>query len=153
MIGIAAEDGPGAAAMIDAGLAAPPMSAVPGGLRARENLGPTVDTGGAEAMKMTSTEVLLVTTTGHTMQQAHVATPHPAPLHPPDPCPKVKRASPGPTARLKTSTQPPAPTNSPVDDLHLAPTLDPCPGHALAPGRGPDASLEATDCLSRPKPC
>lgn len=145
MIGIVVEDGPGAVATIDAGLAALPMSAVPGGLRALENLGPTVDTDGAEAMKMKSTEVLLVSTTGHTMQQAHVATLRPAPLHPPDPCPKVKRASPDPTARLRTSTQPPAPTNSPVDDPRHAPTLDPCPGHALAPGRGLDASPEATD--------
>lgn len=136
------------------------------------DLGPIVDTDGAEAMKMKSrligclvvckiskdcciilnimiilpgTEVLLVSTTGHTMQQAHVATLRPAPLHPPDPCPKVKRASPDPTARRRTSTQPPAPTNSPVDDPRHAPTLDPCPGHALAPGRGLDASPEATD--------
>lgn len=145
MIGIAAEDGPGAAAMIDAGPGAPPMSAVLGGLRARENLGPTVDTGGAEAMKMTSTEVLLVTTTGHTVNQPHVATLGPAPLLPPDPHPKEKRASPGPRAQLKTSTQPPVPRNSPQDALHPAPTLDPCPDRALAPGPGPDVSLEATD--------
>lgn len=153
MIGIAAEDGPGAAAMIDAGPVAPPMSDVLGGLRALENLAPTVDTDGAEAMKMTSSEVRLVTTTEHTMDKAHVATPRPAPLHPPGPCPKVKRVSPDPTARLKISTQPPAPTNSLQDDLHPAPNLDPCPGHALAPGPGLDASLEAIDCLSPPKPC
>ncbi len=82
------------------------------------------------------------------MNQAHVAALRPAPLHPPDPGPKAKRASPGLTAQLKTSTQPPAPRNSLWEDLHLAPTLDPCPGHALAPGPGLDASLEATDCLS-----
>lgn len=95
------------------------------------------------------TEVLPVTTRGHTMNQAHVAAPRPAPLHPPDPGPKVKRASPGPTARLKTSTRPPAPRNSLWDDLHPAPTLDPCPGHALAPGPGLDASPEDTDRSSK----
>lgn len=147
MIGMAAEDGPGAAVMIDADPAAPPMSAVLGGRKAPETaLGPTVDTDGAEAMKMTSTEALPVTTRGHTMKQAHAATPHPAPLPRQDPGPKLKRASPGPTAQPKTSTQRPlAPRNSLLDDLHPAPTPDPCPGHALAPGPGLDASLEVTD--------
>lgn len=93
------------------------------------------------------TEVLPVTTRGHTMNQAHVATLHRTPLHPPDPGLKVKRASPGPTAQRKTSTQPPAPRNSLWDDHLPAPTPDPCPGRALAPGPGPDASLEDTDCL------
>lgn len=145
-IGIAAEDGPGAAVMIDTGPEAPPMSAVLGDRRVPETLAPTVVTDGAEAMKMTSTEVLPVNTRGHTMNQAHVAALHPALLLPPEPGPKVKRARPGPTARLKTSTQPPAHRNSLWDGLHPAPTLDPCPGHALAPGPGLDASLEVTDC-------
>lgn len=91
------------------------------------------------------TEVHPVTTTGHIVNQP--PTLGPAPLQPPDPHPKEKRASPGPTARLRTSTQPPAPRISLRDALHPAPTLDPCPGHALAPGPGLDASLEATDCL------
>lgn len=147
MIGIAAEDGPGAAAMIDTGPEAPPMSAVLGGQRAPETPGHTVGTDGAEAMKMTSIEVFPVTTRGHTMNPAHEATLHHTPLHPPDPGLKVKRASPGPTAQLKTSTQPPAPRNSLWEDLHPAPTLDPCPGHALAPGPGLDESLEVTDYL------
>lgn len=88
------------------------------------------------------TEVLHVNTTGHTMNQAHVAAQHPAP--PPDLGPKVKRASPGPTAPPKTSTRHPAPRNSLWGDLRPAPTPDPCPGHALAPGPGQDASLEVT---------
>lgn len=146
-IGIAAEDGPGAAAMIDTGPEARPMNVVLGGLRALETLGPTVDIGGAEAMKMTSTEVLPVTTRRHTMTKAHVVAPCPAPLHLPDPGPKVKRASPGLTAQLKTSTQLPAPRKSLWDDLPPGPTLDPCPGHALAPGPGLDANLEVTDYL------
>lgn len=83
------------------------------------------------------------------MNRAHAAALRPTPLHPPDPGPKVKRASPGPTAQLKTSMQTPAPRNSLWEDLHPAPTLDPCPGHALAPGLGLDASLEATDCPSK----
>lgn len=86
-------------------------------------------------------------TRGHNTRQAHVAALRPARLHPPDPGPKVKRASPSPTARLQTSTRPPAPRNRPWADLHPAPTLDPCPGHALAPDPGLDASLEATDCF------
>lgn len=81
------------------------------------------------------------------MNRAYVAAPRPAPLHPPDPGPKVKRANPGPTARPKTSTQPPAPRNSPWDALHPAPTRDPCPGHAPAPGPGLGVSPEVTDCL------
>lgn len=86
-------------------------------------------------------------TTEHTMSLARVAALHLAPLHPPDPGPKAKRASPGPTAQLKISTQPPAHRNSLWDDHHPAPTLDPCLGHALAPGHGLDASLEVIDCL------
>lgn len=151
MIGMAAEDGPGAAAMSAAGHGAPPMSAVHGGLKAQEDLVPTVDTGEAEAMKMKSTEVLLVSTTGLNVNRARVATLRPTPLHPPDPCPKVKRASPGPTPRVKTTTQPPVPRKSLWGDLHPAPTLDPCPAHVLAPGPGLAASLEATECLRPPR--
>lgn len=148
MIGIAAEDGLGAAAMNVAGPGALPMNVALGGLKAQESLGPTVDTDGAEATRMkTGTEVLPVIITEHTMNQGHVATLHPAPLRPPDPGPKAKRASPGPTAPLKISTQLLAPRNSQWGDLHPAPTLDPCLGHALAPGPGLAASLEVTDCL------
>lgn len=111
-IGIAAVDAPEAAAMIVAGLAAPLTNAVLGDLRALKTLGPTVDVGEAEAMKMTSTEVLHVSTTGHTMNQVHVAAQRPAPPHPLDLGPKVKRASPGPTAQPKISTRRPAPRNS-----------------------------------------
>lgn len=82
-----------------------------------------------------------MTTREHAMNQAWVAAPHLAPLHPPDPVPGVKRAGPGPTAQLKTSTRPPAPRNGLWDDLHPAPTLDPCRGHALGPGPGLDGSL------------
>lgn len=113
MIGIAAVDAPEAAATNVAGPAAPLTNAVLGGLRALKTLGPTVDVDEAEAMKMTSTEVLLVITTGHTMSQAHVAAQRPAPPHPPDLGPKVKRASPGPTAQPKISTRHPAPRNNP----------------------------------------
>ena len=88
-------------------------------------------------------------TTEHTMNQAHVAAPCPPLLHPPDPGPKAKRASPGPTAQLKISNQPLAPRNSLWDDLNPAPTLDPCHGHALAPGPGLDASPEVTDWSSK----
>lgn len=91
------------------------------------------------------TEVLLMTTRGLTVNQARVTAPLPAPLHPPDPSPKVKRASPGPTAQLKTSSQPPAPRNHLWDVLHHDPTLD--PDRAPVPDPGLDASLGATDCL------
>lgn len=141
--------GPGAAAMSGAGPGAPHMSADLGGLRARENLVPT---DGAEAVKMTGTEVPLVSTTGHTMKQAHAATLRPAPLPPPDLWPKVRRASRGPTAQRRTSTPPPAPTNSLWAALHPAPSLAPCPAPALALDPGPDASLEVTDCLSPQSP-
>lgn len=141
--GIAAEDAPGAAVTNAAGPGAPLLSVVLGGLRAPETPDPTADIDGAEAMKMTSTKVLLVTTTGHTMNQVHVAIP--LPLHHPDQDPRAKRASPGPTARLKTSTRPPALRNSLWGDLHRGPTPDPCLGHGLAPGPGLDASLGATD--------
>lgn len=80
-----------------------------------------------------------MTTREHAMNQAQVAAL--APLHPPDPAPGVKRANPGPTAQLKTSTLPPAPRNGLWDDLRPAPTLDPCRGHALGPGPGLDGSL------------
>lgn len=146
-IGTVAEDGPGAAVTNDTGHEVPPMIAVLGGLRVRETLGRTTDTEGAEVMKMTSIEVPRVTTRGLTMNQAHVAALRHTPLHHPDPGPKAKRASPGLTAQLRTSTQPPAPRNSLWEGLHLAPTLGPCPGHALAPGPGLDVSLEATDCF------
>lgn len=153
-IGTAAGDGPGAAAMTDTGPEAPLTSAALGSQKAPETLGPTVDTDGAEAMKMTiGTEVLPVTTRGHTMNQAQVAALGPAPRHPPDPGPKVKRASQGQTARLKTSIQAPAPRNSLWADLHHAPTLDPCLGHVLAPGPGLDASPEDTDCLFSRRLC
>ncbi|KAF3839403.1 hypothetical protein F7725_018120 [Dissostichus mawsoni] len=98
------------------------------------------------------TEVPLVSTTGHTMKQAHAAALRPAPLPPPDLWPKVRRASRGPTAQRRTSTPPPAPTNSPWAALHPAPSLAPCPAPALAPDPGPDASLEATDSLSPQSP-
>lgn len=148
--GIAAEDALGAAAMIAAGPEAPLLSVVLGDLRAPETPDPTVGIDGAEAMKMTSTKVQLVTTTGHTMNQVHVVIPLPVPLHHPDQDPKEKRASPGPTARQKTSTRLPALRNSPWGDLRHGPTLDPCLGHALAPGPGLDASLGATDSLLLP---
>lgn len=95
------------------------------------------------------TEVLLVITTEHTMNQAHVAAPRPTRPHPPDPGQKAKRASQGPTAQLKSSTQPPAPRNSLWDDLNPAPTLDPCPVRVLALGPGLDASPEVTDWSSK----
>lgn len=145
--GIAAEDGLGAVATTAAGQGAPPTNAVLGGLRAPETLGPTVVTDRAEAMKMTSTEVLPVSTTEHSLSRAHEATLRPARLRPPDPGLKVKRASPGLTPRLKISTQPPAPRNSLRDGLLHAPTLDPCLDHALAPGPGLDASQVVTDSL------
>lgn len=147
MSGIAAGDDPGAAATSGADLGARPTNAAPGGQRVLENPGRTVDTGGAEATKMTSTEVLPESTTEHTMNQHHAAAPHPVPPHPPDPGPKVKRANPGLTAQLKTSTQPLAPRNSLWDALHPAPTLDPCLGHALGPDPGLDASPVVTDSL------
>lgn len=143
MTGIVAADDQGAAATIDTGPEAPPTSVVLGDRRAQETRGPTAVIEGV--MKMRSTEVPPVTSRGHTMKQAHVAAPHPAPLRRPVPGPKVKRACPGPTAQLKTSTQTPAPRNSPWDVLHHVPTRD--PGHALAQGLGRDASLEVIDCL------
>lgn len=82
------------------------------------------------------------------MNQGQLADQPPAHLHPPDQISEVKRVGPGPTAQPKTSTQPPAPRNSRLEDLHPAPTLDPCHGHALGPGPGLDASLEVTDCPS-----
>lgn len=88
------------------------------------------------------TKLLPVTTTERTMKRPH--TPPPAPHQRPGQDQKVKRASPGLTALPKTSTHP---RNSLSGDPHHAPTLDPCPGHALAPGPGLDASLEATDRL------
>lgn len=97
------------------------------------------------------TEVLHVITTGRTMNQAHVAVQRPAPPPPRDLGPKVKRASPGPTAQLKISTRRPAPRNSLWGDLRPAPTLDPCPGHAPAPGPGLDASLEVIKLSVLPK--
>lgn len=145
MIGKAAEDGPGAAAMIDTGPEVPPVSAILGDQKAPDTLGPTVDIDGAEATKMKSTEVPPMTTRGHSRNQAHVATRHPAPLHPPDPGPRIKRAGLGPTAQLKTPTQPPAPGSRLWEDLHPAPSPGPCPGHVLAPGPGLDASWEVTD--------
>lgn len=90
-------------------------------------------------------EALPVITTERTMNQAHAAAPHPVPLLLPDPGPKVKRATPGPTVQKVISTQPPAPRNSLREDLHPAPTLDLCPGHALARGPGLGESLEVTD--------
>lgn len=145
-IGTTAGDAPGAAATSDTDPGAPRTSAGLGSQRAPESLGPTVDTDRAEAMKMTiGTEVLPVTTRGHTTNQAQEAALGPPP--PPEPGPKAKRASRGPTARLKTSIQAAAPRNSRWADPHHAPTPDPCPGHALAPGPGLDASLEDTDCL------
>lgn len=145
-IGTTAGDAPGAAATSDTDPGAPRTSAGPGSQRAPETLGPTVDTDRAEAMKMTiGTEVLPATTRGLTMNRAQEAALGPPP--PPDPGPKVKRASRGPTARPKTSIRAAAPRNSLWADLRHAPTPDPCPGHALAPGPGPDASLGDTDCL------
>lgn len=94
------------------------------------------------------TEVLHVNITGLRMNQAHIA----AHLHPPGPGPEVKRTSPGPTAQLESSIQPRALTMSLLDDRRPAPTLDPCPGHALALGPGLDASLEATKLSFLPKP-
>lgn len=91
--------------------------------------------------------ILPMTTREHAMNQAPLADQPPAHLHPPDPISEVKRAGPGPTARPKTSTQPPAPRNSRVEDLHPAPTLDPCHGLAPGPGLGLDASLGVTDPL------
>lgn len=85
--------------------------------------------------------------TEHTMNQGRVVTLRLIPLRPPEPGPKAKRASPGPTALSKTSTQLLAPRNSRWGDLHPAPTLDPCLDHALAPGPGLAASLEVTDCV------
>lgn len=142
MIGIPAEDAPGVAVMIAAGPGALLLTVALGDLRALETLDPTADTDEAEAMKITSTKLLPVTTTERTMKQPH--TPPPAPRQRPDQDQKVKRASPGLTALPKTSTHP---RNSLSGDPHHAPTLDPCPGHALAPGPGLDASLEATDRL------
>lgn len=92
-------------------------------------------------------EVLPVITTECTMNQVHAAALHPTHLPPPDPGPKVKRATPGPTVQKMISTQPPAPRNTVRDDLHPARTLAPCPGRALALGPGLAESLEVTDCL------
>lgn len=149
--GIAAEDAPAAAATTAADPAAPLLSVILGGPKAPETPDPTVGTDGAEATKMTSTKVRLVTTTEHTTNQGHVAIPLPVPPHHPDQDPRAKRASPGPTAQQKTSTQPPALRNSLWGDLHRGPTPDPCLGHALAPGPGLDASQGATDSLFPPQ--
>lgn len=92
-------------------------------------------------------EVLPMITTERTMNQDHVAALHPAPLPPPDPEPKVERATPGLVVQKMNSTQPPAPRNTVRDDLHPTPTLAPCPGRALAPGPGLGESLGVTECF------
>lgn len=96
----------------------------------------------------TGIAILPMTTREHAMNQGQLADQPPAHLHPPDQTSEVKRAGPGPTAQPKTSTQPPAPRNSQLEDLHPVPTLDPCRGHAPGLGPGLDASLEVTDCPS-----
>lgn len=85
------------------------------------------------------------------MARALAAAQPPAPLPRQDPGPKAGRASRGPPALLQTSI-PPTPRNSPWGDLSHAPTPDPCPGRALAPGPGLAANREATNSVL-PKPC